>query len=340
MNKHIAFPSIGQFKNIIKQVSGGAMAHNVPSPVLEFEGTVKLHGTNAGVCQDSEGNIWFQSRERLVSLTSDNAGFALWAESKRDLFARVFANIRSAFPGDYGTISLYGEWCGGNIQKGVGLRHLPKMLVIFGVRLGASSQGKDWLTRTSIEHAFSGETGNNLFHIYQFPTYTITVDVTQPELAQNELIRLTEQVEAQCPVAAQLLGETNEPLIGEGIVWSCRTRHPKIDLRGLFFKTKGEKHSVSKVVSLVPIDEEAVESAKQFVDSFVTEARLQQGIDKLKEQGKDTADPKFLGDYIKWVVADVLKEEHDNIAANQLDVGKIKKRIFPIAREFYFNAAH
>ena len=42
------FPSIEQFRNIIKQVHANAKYHEKPIPTLEFKGTVKLHGCVSG----------------------------------------------------------------------------------------------------------------------------------------------------------------------------------------------------------------------------------------------------------------------------------------------------
>ena len=50
-------------------------------PILNFEGTVKVHGTNSGMqlSQDILGLINFncQSREREITVNDDNAGFAI-----------------------------------------------------------------------------------------------------------------------------------------------------------------------------------------------------------------------------------------------------------------------
>ena len=65
MSQFIKFPSIEQYRNIVKRVQHSARyvgyneEKNEPiinpfaeMPTLTFTGTVKLHGTNAGVCYD------------------------------------------------------------------------------------------------------------------------------------------------------------------------------------------------------------------------------------------------------------------------------------------------
>lgn len=64
---------------------------------------------------------------------------------------------------------------------------------------------------------------------------------------------------------------------GEGIVWWC----PEFNLK---MKTKGSKHSTSKVKTLkeiAAVDIEKLNSIKELVASAVSENRLKQGLDKL-----------------------------------------------------------
>ncbi len=77
--KHISFPSIEQFRNVVGSVNrqynfvgldenGEAIYDSsLPKPVLTFKGTVKLHGTNAGVCFNDVDGMWYQSRENIIT---------------------------------------------------------------------------------------------------------------------------------------------------------------------------------------------------------------------------------------------------------------------------------
>ncbi len=81
------FPSIEQFRSVVKQVKDtssyvGQDEEGKPIfdytrklPTITFTGTVKLHGTNAGIVKYSDGRLEFQSRERVLTLDYDNAGF-------------------------------------------------------------------------------------------------------------------------------------------------------------------------------------------------------------------------------------------------------------------------
>jgi hypothetical protein len=88
MPTHIAFPEIGQYRNAIRPVkeraqytgknADGSSNYDalLPMPTLSYSGTVKLHGTNAAVCLNrTNGDIWFQSRERIITYADDNMGF-------------------------------------------------------------------------------------------------------------------------------------------------------------------------------------------------------------------------------------------------------------------------
>lgn len=189
------FPSIEQFRNVIRSVKERhdykgkdelgefpLYRHDTPYPTLTFSGTVKLHGTNASVVLYKDGHIEYQSRENVLSLTKDNAGFMLNMSGKKIDF--LFDGIEFE---DY--IAVYGEWCGQGIQKGVAISELPKMFVIFGCKV----DGK-WIEF----ERFDNEQG--IYNINQFPTYSIDIDFNQPELAQNTLVELTMDVEKECPV--------------------------------------------------------------------------------------------------------------------------------------------
>ncbi len=316
------YPSIEQFRNVIRTVKtihdykgkdgeGSAIyQHTENYPVLRFRGTVKLHGTNAAVVKYADGRIEFQSRERVLSLTQDNANFM------SDMMPYNWGGFFNQFTcNDY--IAIYGEWCGGNIQKGVAITGLPKMFVVFGIKVDDQwVELPKWL--------YDAE--NNIYNILQFPTYEIDIDFNHPELSQNKLIELTIDVENCCPVGKHFGKEG----VGEGIVFTC------IDNQDLKFKSKGEKHSASKVKVLNAVDTESINEVNSFVELAVSDNRLQQGVSFMKENNIE-AEPKNIGEFLRWIVTDVLKEESDTIRDNNLEENKVKKAIVNKARVWYLN---
>lgn len=302
--KHISFPSIGQFRDVIKRIKDTCKYHNLALPTLNFIGTVKLHGTNHAVCMSPSGEIYTQSRERITTFESDNAGSHAWTMANIESFKHVFNYVlRNYNVGEDETIQIFGEWCGGNIQKGVGLNKLPKNFVVFAIRISKDSDSQDFLPEEDVAEICA----QGLNCILYFPYFKMQIDFSCPERSQAELIDITNKVEADCPVARSSLGDTFEgELVGEGVVWT--TTFMGETLR---FKAKGEKHSISKVKVLVPVDIEKVESIREFVSNVVTEARLNQGLEHV-----DSRESKHTGAFIKWVIADIFKEEMDTVVGN------------------------
>lgn len=324
--KHIPYPSIEQFRNAIHKVTTktrqtGVDANGDPVfdhvkvlPVLTYEGTVKLHGTNAAICLDRNvGEYWFQSRENVITLEKDNAGFVRHFHDKE--YPQLFTI-------DGMVISIFGEWCGGNIQPNVALAGLSKRFVIFGIL----SDGK-WLGKEIVSKIKSP--GIGVYNIYDYPCETIQIDFNRPEIAQNKLSELTIKVEESCPVA-KAMGVDG---IGEGIVWKCVTEG--WESPEFYFKVKGERHSASKVKTLAAVDIELVASQREFAEKTVTENRCRQGIDKLREAGKKT-DRSSLGDFLKWIQTDVEKEESDTAKASGIDLKKASGEITKAARTWFF----
>lgn len=331
------FHSIEQFRHVIRKVREKAEYNNEPLPILEFNGTVKLHGTNAaiGYFFNSPENRWYQSRERIITVEDDNAGFANHMESNREGVNQLLTNIdifRHYIPGDYIGAVIYGEWCGGNIQKGIALNQLPKMFVIFSIKLlGREDINNTWVTDEVIRTYLHSLSDANIYNIFQFALYNTKIDFSNPELSQNYLKELTEMVEACCPVGKYFGIEGT----GEGIVWKCVT--PPYIGGDYTFKVKGEKHSASKVKTLAAVDIEKVKSISECVEKIVTESRLEQGISYLQEN-KHEVSVKSLGIFLKWIANDCIKEEVDTITESGLDTKDICKAVSSKAKQWFMKS--
>jgi hypothetical protein len=83
------------------------------------------------------------------------------------------------------------------------------------------------------------------------------------------------------------------------------------------------------------VDVEAVENIRAFVAATVTEARLEQGLDNLVREQLLPFEMKSMGDFIRWVYNDVLKEEMDTIVASQIDPKKLGGAIANEARPWF-----
>jgi len=324
----IKFPKIRQFRDVIQHVKkqtdfqgldndgNTILEHTSAYPTLTFTGSIKLHGTNAGIVIDENNKVHVQSRTREISVLNDNAGFAAFV-------AGLPQEVIDSFT--MRDVAIFGEWCGGNVQKGVAINELPKMFVIFAIK---SLIDNEWLDISKYSFPTQLLNSNKVYIINQFPCYSISIDFNNPEIAQEQLAKLTDSVEKECPVGKYF----NVSGTGEGIVW-CNAEDTSSEYK---FKVKGTKHSSSKVKTLAAVDVEKLNSVREFVETTVTVNRLEQGINELKEQGI-SIERKNTGTYLRWIVTDILSEELDLLTSNEFCAKDVSGAISNAARFFWFN---
>jgi hypothetical protein len=297
-----------------------------PLPTLRFKGTVKLHGTNAGVTFDkSSKEMYPQSRENVISVEKDNAGFAFFVESKKQVFSTLIEKVDSK-DADY--VTIFGEWCGGNIQKNVAICELEKMFVIFGVKLSFKDEKRANVYLKDEYFKGLSDEDNRIFNTLNFKTFEMDIDFSNPKLVQNELVDITTEVEKMCPVGKHFGIEG----IGEGVVWKFINEDGSISQ----FKVKGGKHAgKSKVKKTQIVDTEKLNTITEFADYSVTEERLNQGIERVFTNNGEDLDIKKLGVFIKWVMSDILEEEMDVLTDNKLEPKDIGKYISNRCRNWF-----
>lgn len=122
--------------------------------------------------------------------------------------------------------------------------------------------------------------------------------------------------------------------VGEGLVW-----YPEADdvviregYTDLMFKAKGEQHRVVKNKLAVQIEPEIARNIEEFVELFVTEARLQQG---LSEACNGEVDIKIIGSFLKWIALDIQKESLTELAASGLTWKQVHKPMSNTAKQWY-----
>jgi len=327
----MSFPSIEQFRHVIQTVRyhawyvgkddlGNAIYdESRPVPTLHARGTVKLHGTNAGVSLQ-DGVLKVFSRKQEVRVGADNAGFAFHVSKHEEAFKSLFDRFDDE-------VMIRGEWCGPGIMKGTAINQLDeKLFVIFAISRGEGDD-REWLDITKFADLSVPEA--RIFSIASFGTWEIEIDFADPAKAGVELERITNAVEAECPVG-KFFGVSG---IGEGIVWVID--EPAFLSSKFWFKVKGEKHKVSGTKKVVEIDPEVAASIEEFVSTTVSEQRLQQGLEVLKTDGVNL-DQAATGSYIQWVVKDVLKEEADRLEVSGLTKKDVGGALSKAARTFWF----
>lgn len=329
--RFVSYPKTQNFHAIAKEMSKGVFSHYdeenmVPvfkeSPPLSFKGTVKLHGTNAGVCMNIDtGEIWAQSRKNIITPLGDNAGFASFVEQKKDIFKNLFEhilldhNVKKFYSGTI--VSLFGEWAGQNIQKGVTISGLDKSLFLFALKFSPIDVDEDektayWVDLSDIQSLnneyMDSLSNHRIYNIEKFETKSLTIDFQDKVNIQNAAELLTEYTqycEDKCPVSSQF----DLDGVGEGWVWSNFNNGKR-----LTFKTKGEKHTATKHASKVKItvSPHVMASRIDFIEKYaLTESRMKQGIQEV-----DATSNKQIGDFLKWLNKDILAEEKVSMDEN------------------------
>lgn len=343
MTHMIKYPSTEQFKGILGNVlrqynfvgldeAGNAIYDDTrKKPVITFKGTVKCHGTNAALCFNNAAGLWFQSKENVITPEKDNAGFAMYASTKKNVLINIVNDIAkdNNIDLDTYTITVYGEWAGGNIQKKVGLANIPKSFFIFGVKVSKPAD-EDFVSYWIEDIAKYGSVEDRIYNINDFQTFTLDVDFNIPQLTVNKLVDIVDLVEKECPVA-KAFGFPNT--IGEGVVFTAFVNGNRF-----VFKSKGEEHAVGgRVKTVKPVDDvrlmKIIELAEQVTPTWRLDQMLTEACDLMN--GGAIVRQK-MGDYIKRVMADIIKEDSDTIVDAGFDMKDISSKVSDIAKQYFF----
>lgn len=298
-----------------------------------FVNNILVHNSNLGVVLDNIDGFSTQSRENIITPMKDNAGSAAFAYSKKDIITGLITSLAEFNNVDLNnnTIVLYCEWVGKGVQAKVGISKIDKSMVIFSrAKVVPFDETKEsyWIT-TSINGETLKSIENRIYNIDDYKTYEIDIDFNNPKESAEKLANIVTEIETECPVAKALGIEGT----GEGVVLECIT--DGWTSKRFTFKCKGDEHKNVKSKEKVPVDIERVNSIKELVETIVGEARLEQGLDHLRQLGLDF-DRKNLGTFIKWVYNDVIKEELDTIMGNGFEPKDISWEISNKARLWFF----
>lgn len=352
MKRFIRYPSINQFRNVIKKIQHEARYEGYDEvtdkviynqntyPTLEVIGTEKVHGTNAAVCYSNPDGFWVQSRKNIITPESDNAGCAFAAHQNQSEWMYIIHNLAMThnIDLDENIISLYYEWCGGNIQKNSAVSSLDKMAVLFAhFKVSPlEPQGDDpedepseWRTTFCETYDWIDDKEARIFNVMNFPTYKFSVDFNNPQMSQNKLVDVVEKViEPNSPLGKQLGVEGN---IGEGMV-ICFTYKDSLHM----FKVKGDKHSKSKVKKLDKVDEVKLQKIQDIAERVTPAWRLEQMFDEANDT-MNGGEPSMqnMGKFFKALNGDIIKEESDIIAEAGLEPKEIFSTTSRIARGWY-----
>lgn len=364
--KQVNYPSIKGFEGVIRTVNHsyaylGMDEKGEPTydrtrkkPKITFKGTVKLHGTNASIAMDAT-DYWAQSRERIIVVGDDNAGFAGYALANKSYFSLIIQKLADENLVDLNShvINIYGEWAGRGIPGGsAGIRKFPKGFYIFGAKVSVRDfvreEGSEITEDPNaywIDHSWISNHSINTYNITEFPMREVEIDFKYASEEAQKLMDATLEVERDCPVSRQLFNSSSpeyiaeyeegyfNEFIGEGLVWRADYQGNK-----LIFKSKGLLHAPgTKIKELKTKDIEEGKLIREVAEYVTPEWRLDQFLVSVFDLGNEgILDVKLLGKYIQEVMKDVYKEESEYIATSGLQAKQINGSIGIRAREYFF----
>ena len=338
MAKHFSWTHIDAFHQIRRAVNKYSWTQEET-----YRAKIKLHGTNAGVMITPDGEVYAQTRKRIITPDNDHMGFAKWVEEHAEYFSRL--------NGSEDTIVVYGEWCGKGIQNGVSICQTPKkQLAVFAIRTIAADAviydpgqinfilGTEQillLNEDKEKVTVYPPKDNRPDNIYVLPWYGEEhyVDFTSGDSLvefSQALNQMVEEVEKEDPWVKETFGIEGT---GEGIVCYPLNTPNYEQFSQLIFKAKGEKHKqVTKVTKPVQIDPVVAESTQDFVDAYVTENRMLQAVTEACEGEYDI---RHTGKFLKWMGNDVQREGAETLEDSGLDWKMVAKHCNSAAATWY-----
>ena len=319
------------FHNVRKAVN----KYNFYEGFITYRGKIKLHGTNAGIVVKSNGDVFAQSRSNIIGTGNDNAGFAAWVESTRNVWDQILVLPK---------VTIFGEWCGRGIQKGVAITEVDsKHFAMFAIQIGDYDEDGNatMIIEPSRIRDFFNDRKINLpenAHILDwYDEVTLNYfDDESLEKAVDHMNKKVEEVELVDPWVKETFGieGTGEGLVYYPISFQKEGYINRVDLSRFMFKAKGEKHKVVKTKKAVQIDPEMAASVDEFVNLVVTEARLEQGVREVA-RGELVFEHRLIGPFIGWLSKDVNKECADELEASNLTWKQVSGAVATAARQWY-----
>lgn len=261
---------------------------------VEYRAKIKLHGTNAGI-RIVDGVATAQKRTSDVTTDADNAGFARWVDDNAAAWSRC------GLAGS--TVVFFGEWAGSGIQRNDAITLIrQKMLFLFALQV----DDKIITDPATIERMIP-----DLDDVVVLPwhgDHHYHIDFNDTGVANEMVEALNVDVESigeRDPFVWEMFGVDG---IGEGLVITPVTGAagmPRDEYAQLIFKAKSEAHRVKQSSSAVKMRIEVPGNVHEFVDTFVTEPRLMQG---LTEGCGGEATKQQTAAFLKWFGSDVKKE--------------------------------
>lgn len=330
---HLKFPSLEQFDGVFARETYTETRRSVI-----YRAKIKLHGTCASVVIDPEGVVTAQSRRKSLTVEDDNNGFAAWLEGDKPLWSHAKRDD---------LVTVYGEWAGPGVAKGDAIQRIDKpRFFIFAVGVGTAPDFNDesrvtsqWMItdpdaiRSYLPEGIEGDEVRVLPYEDEEPIVFDFSDEAQISQALKFLNNSVEALDELDPYVSRTFGIKHP---GEGFVLVPQSNGPGElsleDYARRSFKTKTAKHRVRKQKKAAAPREPLPQTAVEFLDTFCTEARLEQAA---TEVCPGRPNIKMLGQIIAWMLKDIQKEAKTEIEALPVEFVKLKPMVSGITREWY-----
>lgn len=299
----------------------------------------KMHGTSCAIRIEPDGSVHAQSKTQDLTPQDDYKGFAAWLEPQKE----IWSSLRADKP-----ITIYGEWAGPRIAKGTAIQRTDQIrFFVFLIGYGAVADPRregttiaEWVITCpkAITNMMPADIDQDRVRVLPYEDTLYEFDFASEYALGHTLKELNHKVdllEARDPYVARTFGVEGP---GEGYVLTPYADEfgqlSGNDFSRLAFKAKTEKHRVQKQKKPAAPREPLPNDAIEFLDTFVTEARLDQAIEEAAD-GK--ADRKATGAIIAWMTADIEKEGQPEIQALAIPFSRLKGDISKATREMFFN---
>ena len=297
-------------------------------PTILFKGSEKLHGENMAVCY-SQGEIWVQGRNHIRTVLGDQNGMAAFVEKTKRRWDHIFEELAQVYrinTYEY-TIVIDCEWAGGNIQKGnAACSGADKGAYIFDYFRVVNNDTDERQAYSTAGLTVFPE--DSIYLMSSFGSYELLLDFNNPEECEQLLNNLVKDIEDNSPIAHYFNKPEN---VGEGLYLygsdgNCTYR----------LKAKGEKHGGKPKEPRKPkqaTSPEEVEKLTAIADKVTPTWRLTQAITEV-----NATEPKHLGEVIKWVIADIAKEELPVLIEADVELKNLSRYISAIVKAYYFDS--
>ena len=334
-----AFQDIEGLHNVVK-------GYRLPYETTRFEVTyaakVKLHGTNAGYRVDLEtGEFKVMKRSGFITPQGDNFGFATWVDANKpelEQWVRMAVDDHAQWVQGITHVEVWGEWVGLGVQKGVALANLDKKIFAPFMVILVVGDDRHKLIEPNMVGMFIPPVHPQI-QLIEFEPFLFTFDFigrqavikSEKHITLEALNEKVEEVDKACPWSLKYFGAEGP---GEGYVLYpihifeqqgptySNSITGDFDYSRLMFKAKGEGHKVVKNKAAVIIDPEKVAKFSDFAEKFVTEARCLQGV-----QAVGGLDIKKMGEFLKWIGNDIIKESEDELEVSGMQWKDVAKSV-------------